>query len=305
MEKEFYSHGKLLISGEYAVLDGALGLAVPARFGQSMVVRGLSERILAWRSLDEKGRSWFHTTIDFNELLTDSLSSLDNTVRTTLVKILAEARKLNPAFLTDAPGFEVETKLTFPKNWGLGTSSTLIHNVAQWAQVDAFALLRSTFGGSGYDIACAMHNGPILYQLVNGKPEIQRVAFDPSFKDSIYFVYLNKKQDSREGILAYEKLGFDRKALCDTLSRISLEMATCQILGDFERLIGEHEAVLSSVLDRPSVGEKLFPDYTGAIKSLGAWGGDFILATGNPGTLEFFKEKGYETVIPFSQMVLS
>ena len=25
--KEFYSHGKLLLSGEYLVLDGALGLA--------------------------------------------------------------------------------------------------------------------------------------------------------------------------------------------------------------------------------------------------------------------------------------
>ena len=34
-------------------------------------------------------------------------------------------------------GFKVTTKLDFPKNWGLGTSSTLINNIAQWAQVDA------------------------------------------------------------------------------------------------------------------------------------------------------------------------
>jgi hypothetical protein len=30
-----------------------------------------------------------------------------------------------------------------PKSWGLGTSSTLINNIAQWLQIDAFTLLKT------------------------------------------------------------------------------------------------------------------------------------------------------------------
>jgi hypothetical protein len=37
---------------------------------------------------------------------------------------------------------------------------------------------------------------------------------------------------------------------------------------------------------------------------LGAWGGDFILATSKENPTDYFKSKGFETVIPFDQMVL-
>jgi hypothetical protein len=40
------------------------------------------------------------------------------------------------------------------------------------------------------------------------------------------------------------------------------------------------------------------------IKSLGAWGGDFVLATGDDKTISYFKSKGYNTVIPYSKMAL-
>jgi mevalonate kinase len=35
---DFYSHGKLLITSEYAVLDGAKALALPTRLGQKLSV---------------------------------------------------------------------------------------------------------------------------------------------------------------------------------------------------------------------------------------------------------------------------
>jgi hypothetical protein len=41
----------------------------------------------------------------------------------------------------------------------------------------------------------------------------------------------------------------------------------------------------------------------GAIKSLGAWGGDFILASGNQKTPNYFHEKGFKTVISYSEMI--
>ena len=47
----FYSHGKLLISAEYAVLDGALALALPTKFGQSLSVKSNSDNTILWNSI--------------------------------------------------------------------------------------------------------------------------------------------------------------------------------------------------------------------------------------------------------------
>ncbi len=38
MKGFFSAHGKLLLSGEYFVLDGALGLALPANYGQHLAL---------------------------------------------------------------------------------------------------------------------------------------------------------------------------------------------------------------------------------------------------------------------------
>jgi len=38
------------------------------------------------------------------------------------------------------------------------------------------------------------------------------------------------------------------------------------------------------------------------VKSLGALGGDFILAVGDKNTPKYFKEKDFETVITYSQL---
>ena len=39
-------------------------------------------------------------------------------------------------------------------------------------------------------------------------------------------------------------------------------------------------------------------------KVLGAWGGDFILASGGENTVDYFKDKGYTTVIPYREFIL-
>ena len=39
----FYGHGKLLLTGEYAVLDGAKALSIPTRFGQSLEVTSIAD----------------------------------------------------------------------------------------------------------------------------------------------------------------------------------------------------------------------------------------------------------------------
>ena len=57
--KKFYSHGKLLLSGEYAVLDGAISLAIPTTYGQSLIVEQTEEPSLNWKSFDKNKTVWF------------------------------------------------------------------------------------------------------------------------------------------------------------------------------------------------------------------------------------------------------
>jgi len=302
MEKEFYSNGKLLLSGEYAILDGALGLAVPTKYGQSLKVVDSSSGTLKWSSFDENTEIWFQAEFDLENF--KIMASTDEKTAQTLVKLLSEAQSQNPDFLSESKGVDVETHLTFPRSWGLGTSSTLINNISQWAKVDAYQLLWNAFGGSGYDIACAQHNSPITYQLQNGQPKVNEVAFDPSFKESLYFVHLNQKQSSKEAIAAYRKQHFDKDRLIKNISVLTQKMIRADSLTEFESLMEKHEALLSEVLGIPTVKSQLFPDFSGTIKSLGAWGGDFVLATGNEQTLSYFGNKGFHTVIPFSKMML-
>src|SRR5690606_27732669 len=149
--KTFYSHGKLLLTGEYFILAGATGLALPTVFGQSLKISPSTDRLIRWKSFDENGKTWFESS--FNP--EDFSSPNKDKVTATLSKILQEAKNLNPHFLVEEYGKNIETRLEFSRHWGLGSSSTLINNIAQWAEVDPFILLEKSFGGSGYDIAAA------------------------------------------------------------------------------------------------------------------------------------------------------
>jgi len=53
-----------------------------------------------------------------------------------------------------------------------------------------------------------------------------------------------------------------------------------------------------------TVQEALFDDFRGVIKSLGAWGGDFVLAISKDNPTDYFKERGFEVVIPYHEMIL-
>jgi len=299
-----------LLTGEYLVLEGASALAVPTKFGQDLSVEKIKEPQLIWGSFTNTGDCWFEAVFELPKLRlvqatfnSDSDGSADF-IAETLQDILLESRKLNPEFLKSEHGFQVKTNLTFPRDWGLGTSSTLINNIAQWAKVDAFQLLWNSFSGSGYDIANAKYNSPILYEVKNQKSVIKKVDFTPSFSDQLFFVHLNKKQDSKDGIARFKEKREKTNNEIQLVSEISRQLIKQQKLSEFEKLIHEHEKIISSIIELPTVKESIFPDYFGTLKSLGAWGGDFILATGNKDTPQYFKTKGYTTILRYSDMVL-
>lgn len=306
MKKEFYSNGKLLITGEYAVLDGAKALAVPTKFGQSLEIETSEGKNVEWNSFDENGNLWFQGEFDFKNGEFRQIKG-EKAVSTRLVEILNEAHKLNPERLsTGKTGIRVNTRLNFNRNWGLGTSSTLINNIANWFDVDAFKLLRNTFGGSGYDIAAAQNEQAITYQLTQNGASVLKSNFHPDYSDNIFFVYLNEKKNSRDAIEHYKALPEANKTgLSEKISSLTEQFLNCTTLIEFELLINIHETLLSRTLQTPKVKQERFPEFPGAVKSLGGWGGDFIMVTGDQAEVfEYFENKGFKTIFAFQDIVL-
>tara|TARA_R110002020_G_scaffold275399_1_gene490610 strand:- start:703 stop:1629 length:927 start_codon:yes stop_codon:yes gene_type:complete len=307
ISQNFYSHGKLLITAEYLVLDGALALALPTQKGQSLSIEPSQESGILWDSIDHKDDCWFKTNLSYSQLENFSLKNTATpSVQDRLLQILAEAKKLNPEFLKEEPSIFVRTKLDFVQNWGLGSSSTLIANVAKWAEIDAYKLLENTFGGSGYDIACAQNDNPLLYQLVDRKPQVLLTSFNKPFLDKLFFIHLNRKQNSRDSIKHYREQ--PQNNIVEAVKKISgltESILNSNSLNGFNMLLDTHETLLSSILKTPTIKSRLFSDYSGSVKSLGGWGGDFILATGSVEDMDYFREKGFSTIVPFSEMVLN
>lgn len=305
--KTYRSNGKLLLTAEYAVLDGAKALAIPTKYGQSLVVEANNSNVIRWKSYNELGKIWFEDTflIDDTANAFHITAQVDDDISERLIEILKAAKTLNPEFLATSQGYQITTQQDFNRLWGLGTSSTLINNISHWANVNAYQLLEKTFGGSGYDIACAKHNTAITFQLKGeNNPYVAPVAFRPEFKAQLYFVYLNQKQNSRDGILAYKSHAKVNSEIIDQLNHITEAMITCTSLLEFENLIELHELIISNLIEQKPIKAHLFSDFNGAVKSLGAWGGDFVMVTSKSNPTAYFNEKGFETVIPYVDMVL-
>jgi mevalonate kinase len=306
-----HTNGKLLLTAEYFITEGATGLALPTVLGQSIEVTDFeTEGIVHWESLDHTGAVWFQATFALDNFDVIDIQDIETAdpVAATLQDILGTARQLNPSFLKDAKGLKVVTKLDFDRSWGLGSSATLVRMIAEWAAVDPFLLLEETFGGSGYDLVTATADGPVLFQKFNGKNRWEASGFNPSFKDQLYFVHLNQKQNSRDAMVYYKITPEDER----TVHRGRITQITHNVntyiteLEQFEDAIEEHEQLVQSVIQQPLAKETYFSDYWGSIKSLGAWGGDFVLVTSDRSaeeTTAYFKEKGFETILPYRDLI--
>ena len=292
------------MTGEYLVLDGAKALALPTKMGQNLQVVTHDKPTISWKSFDADGTIWFEDELELDAII-NYKEAAESSVKNTLLTILHHAHLLQPSFFQETVGYQIETALTFPKKWGLGTSSTLINNLAQWLKIDAFELLNNSFGGSGYDIACAQNDTPIFYQLENQKPNVTPLDFQPEFVTNLYFVYLNQKQSSKNAIAAYYNKKHEKlKQSIANINKLSDAVATAKNIKSFANALQLHENELSAILELLTVQEALFSDFDGVVKSLGAWGGDFILAIALEDPTAYFSSKGYSTVIPYKEMIL-
>ena len=55
----FKSNGKILLSAEYLVLDGANSIALPSKLTQELFITKCKEKIIDWQSFDEKNNLWY------------------------------------------------------------------------------------------------------------------------------------------------------------------------------------------------------------------------------------------------------
>jgi len=312
---EFRANGKLLLAGEYFILDGALGLAVPVKLGQKMSVSQGEESGLHWQSLTHRGEVWFEARFDLPQL--DMRSTTHDESAEMLQKMLRYARSRDLDFMRGERALKITTRLEFPRDWGFGSSSTLIYMIAKWAKLNPFELLDKTFGGSGYDIACAEVNTPIFFQKQPKQRAFQATTFgmhpetnEPlPFLKNLYLVHLNKKQDSKEGIARYRAWDDEEKKR-QRIQEISMLVDRFQRstgLNELNAVIREHEDLVSSSLRLQTAKDLYFSDFWGEIKSLGAWGGDFVLATSprTPQTTKtYFREKGFKVCLKFSDTIL-
>ena len=299
----FYSNGKLLITAEYLVLKGALSLAVPTQYGQSLAVYPKAEEGLIWQAYENE-KQWLDFQLSLDEIAnpTEDLPA----EKSFIAELLNKALILNPN-LINGSAFRIETHLNFNRDWGLGSSSTLINNVAQWAQVDAFELLSRVSKGSGYDVACAQNDTPILFQRLKNRTWIEACIFSPEFKDQIYFLYLGKKQKTENEVKRFLAEKKDYSQDIQEISNLSLHLLDADSAIDFDEIIVEHEAITSNILGIPSIKKLAFSDFEGSIKSLGAWGGDFAMIRSDwdiKTLTNYFRLKGLSTLIPWDNMIL-
>lgn len=297
----FYSHGKLLISGEYLVLLGAKALAVPLKKGQHMVVSKSEKENIHWKS-SYNNQIWFEAVFKQNSL--ELLINTDNAKAAYIQKILKIIQTEKDLF---SQSLNFDHILEFHPEWGLGSSSTLISNLAKWAEIDPYKLLKKVSNGSGYDIACANAENPIFFQLKNERLEIEKAPFKPEFHEHILFVYLKQKVNSEQKITPFLKSAQSFTSGIKEISVISDELCKAKEIKEFVYLIKKHEQTISTIIRQEPVKKLLFHDFPGEIKSLGAWGGDFVLASASLNAEKqkiYFQQKGFETAFNYKELVL-
>lgn len=295
--KQFSARGKLLLTGEYGITAGAKGLAVPTALGQQMKVEfGDGNDFGSWTALDHNGEAWL--SVNFSERL-----EVVNSSDTAMGEYLAERLRTIAPWTSDLQKpWKVTTRLDFDRQWGLGSSSTLHVLLAQWAGKNPVELFRKQHGGSGYDLACGSANGPLTYQLVNGVPHVNLVNWYPSFHEQMCFIYTGKKQLTSSSLALLKERPFSPSQL-DQLSTLTDEFLAAEDLETLEKTIAAHELLIAEHLNLPRVGNTLFKGYNGVVKSLGGWGGDFVLATRCSLNKSWLEANGFNTVIPVKEML--
>ncbi len=301
LPKTYRANGKLLLTGEYLVLHGAKAIAIPLNVGQTLTVSlDNSLNSVQWQARFQD-KVWFECQLkpeDFSILGTSDSAKSD-----VLKRLFKTIKQLAPDFKLQA-GQKFETTLESNPEWGFGSSSTLVSLLAQWSGVNPFRLNEMVFQGSGFDVACATADGPIFYTR---NQAAEPVSLDYPFADQLFLVYSGKKKGTAQEVRSFLKEKTVSGQQIVAMSALSGEIASCHCHAEFNRLIEIHETMIGKLIGQVPVKEQLFPDFNGAIKSLGAWGGAFwLVSTEMPfeQIRKYFENKGFDPVFKWNDLIL-
>ncbi|MDV3507714.1 30S ribosomal protein S6 [Elizabethkingia anophelis] len=282
-------------------MDGAKALAIPTKPGQDLSAEKIDDHrsLIHWETYRE-GKLWLKTCIDYKNLFVTETNIANASAF--ILKIFSTLKDMGSESLEADYSYILKSNVQFPENFGLGSSSTLMNNIANWGNVDAFALNDIALGGSGYDIAVAKAGAPIIYTRNGGNKTVETVNYSPSFKDQLLFVHLNKKQDSREGITMYKQMEKSQD-LIHYFSELTDEILISENLENFSLIMEDHEKTMSIFLKIPTVKEKYFKNAPSFFKSLGAWGGDFILTTKFCDYENYFLHNGFPNFFSYDELI--
>ena len=121
-------------------------------------------------------------------------------------------------------------------------------------------------------------------------------------KDDLIFIHLNQKQNSREGINLYRSKEKSSQ-LIEDFSTITQRVLEVQTLEEFSDLMILHEKKLSEFLGIETAKEKYFETSPSFVKSLGAWGGDFVMSSKFSGYQDYFLGKGFSSVFSYEDLI--
>ena len=298
---KFKSNGKLLITSEYLVMKGAMALAIPAKLDQELNVISTNSDFVNWKSFNKDNQIWYEEKF-FLDKGTLIYHGKKNKMSDLIVRLFDYIHKFNNP--EKSIGNEFIWKINFNINWGLGSSSTLINNLSKWAKVNPYKLLFSVFNGSGYDIACCDKSNPIIFQKKDDYLSVSDTTFNPNFLNNLFLIFLNKKQDTQKSVQNFLETDQSLNEGINQINEIVHEIENVKDITTFESLIERHEKIIANILQMPTIQNEKFPDYNnGVIKSLGSWGGDFVLATGDEKSVDYFEEKGFNTIRKISDLL--
>lgn len=292
----FSASGKLMLFGEYLVLRGSKCFAIPLVVGQNLKVNTRLEEGILWKSFEGE-KCWLEFELS-KEL--EILSSSDEEKASLVVKLLKIIQKENPNLVLNNLYFEIN--VDFNREFGFGTSSTFISLLSQWSGVNPYLLLENSFGGLGYDIAAATAHQAFVYSVK--EKMIGEVNLPKSITNHILFVFLGEKQVSAKEILAFKDKEVSSSQI-DEMNSIIQQATTSTHIEEWEKLMVKSENLLSSILKVPTVKDHRFSDYPFEIKSLGAWGGDFVMVTYRElsAAKNYFLEKGFDVFYAYDEIV--
>lgn len=281
--KSYYSPGKILLCGEYGVLHGLEALALPVKKGQWMDIWAVANTELTkvlevvWQSKDVNNNTWLEVAFQVD---IEQLTFRGGEVPQLLKHLWIHAIQENSQFFKTYKTVRIETRLEFDQKSGLGSSSTWINNFCDWCRIDTHTAQLKVLNGSGYDVAIANVQKPLVFWLNNNVPNWSPWQLNIEISKLWTVVFLGAKVNSRNSVSSTETYKLVENSISKTmLDHVLDQIKTAETTGQMEMSLEIWQKLLSQLLGLPTPYDffKVEPVKFGLCKWLGAWGGDMIL----------------------------